>query len=114
MAGKYNFSMFNGETFDKPLTWSQNSTPVSQGGPPVDLSGYTATMSIGDVTDFITTTSSANGVITLGGAAGTIRLFIPASVVAQFINTAPFYRLFMIPPNNEPGCLLEGTYQVQP
>jgi hypothetical protein len=114
MAGEYSFSLFDGEDFDRVLTWSASAIPVSQGGTPVNLTGYTASLSVGTQAGFITTVSSANGLITLGGALGTVRIYIPASVSAAFVNTAPYYRLFVTVPSGDTSCLLAGTFQVIP
>lgn len=112
MAGTYNFTIFNGEDFDRTLTWSRSSTPVSQGGTPVDLTDYTASLTLGATEDFITTTTSANGLITLGGPAGTIRLYIPTAANTQFTGTVVTYRLFMINSAPEPRCLMAGNFKV--
>lgn len=114
MAGTYDFSMYMGEDFDKVLTWSQSNIPVSQGGTPVDLTDYDASMSIGTQVGFITDNASDNGLISLGGVDGTVRAYIPAGVAAQFVNSAPFFRLFVTAPSGETTCLLAGTFQVQP
>lgn len=114
MAGEYNFQMYNNEDFDRVLTWSQSSIPVSQGGRPVDLTDYTAFMSIGTTEQFITTTISDNGQITLGGDLGTIRMVIPAGIAGQFVNSAPLYRLFMVAESGESMCLMAGAFQVLP
>lgn len=114
MAGELNIQVYNNEDLDRVLTWSQSSIPVSQGGRPVDLTNYTAFMSIGTTKQFITTTTSDNGLITLGGVLGTIRLYIPAGIIAQFLDSAPLHRLFMVAASGEPRCLLAGTFQVLP
>jgi hypothetical protein len=114
MAGSYNFAIFSGEDFDRVLTWSASAVPVSQGGTPVDLTDYSASMSINGVIDFVTDDSSSNGQIQLGGADGTVRMYIPAAIAAQFINSAPLFRLFVTASSGETSCLLDGTFQVQP
>lgn len=114
MAGTYNFSIFAGEDFDRVLTWSASAIPVSQGGTPVDLTDYSASVSINGVLGFITDDTSANGQVQLGGVDGTVRMYIPAAIAAQFINSAPLFRLFVTSPSGETSCLLDGTFQVQP
>lgn len=115
MAGTFDFSIYNGEDFDKTMTWSTSSTPVSQGGIPVNLSSYLgAALTLGTVEDFITTTSGANGLITLGGSAGTVRVFIPAAIATQFTGTSITYRLFLTNSASETTCLLAGNFRVKP
>src|ERR1700722_3917144 len=110
MSGTYSFNMYNGEDFDRTLTWSTSIITVSLGDTPVNLTGYTASLTLGSVQNFITTTSSANGLTTLGGTAGTIRLFIPAFICAQFSGTSISYRLFTANSSPETSCLLAGSF----
>lgn len=114
MAGAFTFRVVIHEDFDRVLTWSTSSTPVSQGGTPVDLTGFTAFMSVGAAENFITTTSGPNGLITLGGTAGTLRLQIPAAVLSTFAVGGTDYRLFVTNAVPETACLLSGTIQVRP
>lgn len=113
MAGVFDFTIFKDEDFDRTLTWSQSSTPVSQGGTPVPLTGYTASLTLASTAGFITTTPGANGRIDLGGSAGTVRLYIPAAKSAQFAGTSVTYRLFMINTVAESSVLLAGNFKVQ-
>jgi hypothetical protein len=114
MAGTFDFTMFNGEDFDRTLTWSSSSTPVSKGGTPVDLTNYTSSLTLNETDNFITTTASSNGQISLGGDLGTVRLYIPALVAATFVNTSVTYRLFVTNSSNETSCVLAGNFRVKP
>lgn len=72
---KYTLSAWSGATFRKTITWLGN------GGVPVNLTGYTGTMTIAaspGATPFYTLSTTGPG-ITLGGSQGTIQLYIPAS-----------------------------------
>lgn len=70
-----------GATFNKRLTWKDSD------GVPIDLTGYDARMKIREFTDSPSTLVSltvANGRIFLGGALGTIDLFIRATTTELF------------------------------
>lgn len=76
--GSYDFTIYQGATFSRVLTWKDDSDNL------INLTGYTARMQIrqrvgGDV---LTTLTTENGGITLGGAAGTITLTISATNTA--------------------------------
>lgn len=79
-AGRYNFVADQGATFAKTVTWKDGE------GDPVNLTGFTARMHIREsyaASDTaVTPLTTENGGITLGGAAGTIALLIPASAMA--------------------------------
>lgn len=108
MAGSYTFYAIIGEDFDRTLTWL-----TKVGGSPINLTSYTASLSVGIEEDFITTTTSANGLITLGGSAGTIELYIPNPVLATLgVGQAP-YELFLTNSVPRTGCLLEGTINLR-
>lgn len=76
---QHNFTMNQGETFSKVITWKDSA------GTLIDLTGYTARMylrrRIGDPTPALMLTTE-NGRITLGGAAGTVTLTISADDTA--------------------------------
>lgn len=114
MAGTYNFDSYVGEDFDRILTWGPDSlNPPSAGGPVVDLTDYTASMTLGTTEDFIDTSDGDNGSITLGGIDGTIRLFISAENKEQFTDQTINYRLYMTATGSgQTMCLFEGTFRV--
>lgn len=67
--------------------------------PPVDLTGFTARMDIRaslEATTVIHTLTTENGGITLGDAAGTIDLLIPATTTAGFDFTHAVYDLELV------------------
>lgn len=114
MAGNYNFDSYVGEDFDRVLTWGSDSThPPSAGGPTVDLTDYTASLTLGTTENYITSDDGDNGSITLGGPEGTIRLFISAEVKEQFLDQVVNYRLYMtFTSSGQTMCLFEGTFRV--
>lgn len=61
----------------------------------------------------LTTSSSANGVITLGGTAGTVTLVITAAVTAALTWTTARYELSLIDPAAEVQPLLWGGLTVK-
>jgi len=75
----YNFSINQGETFAKQITWRDSA------GDLINLTGYTAQMHLKraakDLNSLFELTN-ANSRITLGGAAGTIALSISAADTA--------------------------------
>lgn len=113
MAGTFNFVVENGEDFDRVLTWGTDpNNPPSKGGPKVNLTNFTAALSVNGMTNFITTSPGANGQITLGGVDGTIRIYIPASVWNQFADTIVSFKLFVTAQNGSPSCPLKGNFTV--
>lgn len=79
-AGTYDISVEQNATFSLTITWKNSA------GSPIDLTGYTAKAVIqSQAGATLATLSSAGGVdgtITLGGAAGTIVLTLPAAFTA--------------------------------
>lgn len=79
-AGTLNMTAEQGATFNVVLTWKDSNDN------PIDLTGYTARMQIRDSYLSSSTTlfdmTTANGKITLGGAAGTIALLLTAAETA--------------------------------
>jgi hypothetical protein len=76
LAATYGITADAGATFQRQIVWKDANSEA------VDLSGYTAEMVIRDRTTSATvilTLSTANGRITLGGAAGTIDLLVSAA-----------------------------------
>lgn len=81
-AAAQDFIIKQGDTWSRPLTWkSPDSGGVYH---PVDLTGYSARMQIrlSTAAPVIKELSTANGGITLGGAAGTLDLLLTATETA--------------------------------
>lgn len=93
-AAQYDFDLEQGATFDYTLTW------VDQQNTPVNLTGYTARMQFrpgtpDNPTVALELTSPVSGGvgITLGGAAGTIRLQATAALTAALTAVPHSYDL---------------------
>ena len=82
-AGTVNITIEQGATFQYVLTWKEydSTNPPTYEGDPIDLSGYTARAQIRKrlkSEEVMIELTTENGRITLGGALGTISLFIDA------------------------------------
>ena len=74
-AGKYDFTLEQGATFNKQLVWKENGTPL-------DLSGYTARMQVKKTpksTTNILDLTTSNGGIVIDGANGKVTLIVSAT-----------------------------------
>lgn len=95
-ASKLKLEIEQGATFRRRVTWKTGAAQT-----PVDLTGWTAKMQvrakIGAPTVLVEL-STENDMIALGGAAGTIDLYIPASTTETFEWTAGTYDLEMMAP----------------
>jgi len=81
-AGRYDFEVEQGGTFNPTLTWKDST------GALVNLTGATARMQVRDNHGAATTVlelTTENGRITLGGAAGTIALLVSAADMAAIV-----------------------------
>lgn len=97
--------------FSKTLKWESTS------GVPRDLTGYSALMQVREVPGsrvMLTLSSEAgqDGLITLGGALGTVTLSLPDTVVYDFKKGQ--YDLLLIPPEGSARRLVEGEVVVKP
>lgn len=105
MAGEYDFTINQGETFARTLTWTIS-------GVPVDLTNYSAKMQLrilkSSVDPLITLSSPSSG-ITLGGASGTIVLGITAGSTTNLDFNCAFYDLEMTNGGGDVKRLLQGT-----
>ena len=71
--GIYNITCSQGATFSRVLTWADSAKK------PYNITGYTARMHVRssvDATSTLTTLTTENGRIALGGTAGTVTLTI--------------------------------------
>jgi hypothetical protein len=108
-GGVYWFRIVKGEDFNRTVTYYPNSTPDSLGSP-ANLTGYSADFYIDlDNSPLIHVSSPSN--ITLGGSAGTVHIFIPASVFAGVQDfSEAIYRLMLTSPSGGISCLLTGQF----
>lgn len=73
---------------------------LKSNGVPVDLTGYSAVMTVLDNTGAVVhTASSDNGQITINGVAGSVHRKIPANLTLTIPKTAVSYDLALTPPS---------------
>lgn len=112
LKNRYDLLIDQGATLSVVATWKDSS------GNAINLTGYTARMSVRAT--FSSSTSvldlnTSNSGITLGGAAGTITITASATTTAAL--TAPFsgvYDLELVSGGGVVTRLLEGTATVSP
>jgi len=111
-AAKLKLAIEQGATFRKTLTWKAGMPAVA-----VDLTGCTARMHIraevASATPLVTLTTENAG-ITLGSAAGTIVLLIPAIATSAFTWESGVYDLEVALTNGDVRRLLYGAVSVSP
>lgn len=110
-AGYHHFIIEQGATFRKVLTLKDSS------GSLINLTGYpSAEMDLrknqDDGTE-VTTLTTANGRIALGGSAGTITLEISNTDTAALIVGDGVYDLELVDSSNKVLRIMEGTYSIR-
>ncbi|XXQ53890.1 hypothetical protein ACA040_002572 [Xenophilus aerolatus] len=111
-AFKLKLSIDQGATFTRQVTW-KTGKPAT----PVDLTGCIARMQIREAIEspeVLVSLTTANGGITLGGAAGTVALRIEAAATAEFQWTAGVFDLEIEFADGTVRRLLAGTVTVSP
>lgn len=113
-ASKLKLEILQGATYRKRLTWKAGTPAVA-----VDLTGYTARMQVrGEIEDvtFLIELTTENNRITLGGAAGTIDLYISAADTEALTWETGVYDLELIAPglNGDVIRLVSGAVSVSP
>src|SRR2546421_629075 len=110
--GAYNLTATRGDDLRRTLTWKAGSPPA-----PVDLTGCTAKLQardvLGNLKVDISTTANANGSITLGGAAGTIAVYISHAATALAADDY-LYDLQITLANGDVRTLVNGTVTILP
>ena len=102
-----------GVTFVQNMTWKIDSNAVN-------LSGYTARMNVrtsrsGRVpANILVLAITSDDAITLGGAAGTIRIDLSATQTSNIAAGTYAYDLELESPGEEVTRLLSGTFTVSP
>lgn len=122
-AAAYNFTIEQGSTFDVTLTLHQADLASAV----VNLTGYSARMQIrktigtGGAPELELLSSTAGAVpgtvakIVLGGAAGTIRIFIPDTITAAFTAwTSAVYDLELVRSDGTVARLIQGSVSLSP
>ena len=109
--GRYNFTIYQGATFNPTLTWQDGA------GNNVNLTGYTGALMARDKVEseapFITLTTE-NGGITLGGAAGTVALYMSAAATAALDREQGFYDLKLTSGAGVVTRLVGGAIAIEP
>ena len=112
---KLKFTIYQGATFRKRLTWTNKAT-----GTPLDLTGCKARMQVRaevESTEVLLELTTENGGITLGGAAGTIDLYVGATATAAINWEGGVFDLEIIHPGALPDDvtrIVQGTVSVSP
>lgn len=109
---KLKFTIYQGATFRKRLTWKAGTPAV-----PVDLTGCTARMQVRSEVESETpllSLTTENDRITLGGAAGTIDLYVSDEDTADITWADGVYDLEIEHPSGEVTRLAEGSVSVSP
>jgi hypothetical protein len=105
MTGIYNFTIKQGATFERVITWKDANDDV------IDLTGYEARMmvreNITSAAPFVSLDDTDG--ITLGGVAGTISILLTATQTAAIAQTSGVYDLELESPAGKVTRLLEGT-----
>lgn len=119
-SGRYDIELDQGSTFRRTIVWKDSS------GALVNLTGYSARMQVRPSMSSSTVTASltnSNGGITLGGAAGTIALYLSAASTAAISTASPsqfadafvgVYDLELVAVNGDVTRLLHGDFIVNP
>lgn len=105
--GTYNIICWQGATFDRTFTITQNGTALN-------LSGYTSAMQVreaADATATLLSLTSGSG-ITLGGTAGTIAVLITATQSSAIPAGSYAYDLEITSNGGEVTRLLQGGFTV--
>jgi hypothetical protein len=108
-AGTYNIAIEQGATYDQTFTWTVNAAPVN-------LTGYAARMQFRQsaANPTVNFDIATGGSITLGGAAGTIRIQITASNTSALAAGNYVYDLELQSGTGVVTRLLQGTVTVSP
>lgn len=110
-AGTWNTTIEQGATWERVLTWRDAADA------PVDLTDYTARMTLRKAngkTETLTMVSGSGGKITLGGSSGTITLTLSATDTAALPAVPHVYDLEMVDGDDTVTRLVEGTITIKP
>lgn len=114
-AAKLKLTIDQGATYRKTWTWKAGDPLL-----PVNLTGAVARMHIRaevDSPDILIELTSTNGGLTLGGVAGTIVVYIPASVTSALTWSGAVYDVeveFPATPEPDVRRILQGQVVVTP
>ena len=108
---KLKFTIYQGATFRKHLTWK------APDGTPIDLSGCTARMQVrAEVVSrtVLLSLTTENGGLTLGGATGTVELYVSDEDTGAITWDAGVWDLEIVHPSGEVTRLAQGSIAVSP
>lgn len=112
-AATYNFTIEQGTTFQKKLTWADDPTYPTAGSP-IDITGYSARMHLREEVESpdppILELTDVNGRIVIGGANGEIDLLIDDADTAALIIEAGVYDLEVESPAGVVTRLMQGRW----
>lgn len=114
-AFKVNFQILQGSTFNELVTYQTGATAAA--AVPVNLTGCTARMQARptvESTTVLLSLNTENGGITLGGAAGTIRLQLSATATALITWKQAVYDLELVFADGTVQRKLAGSISVSP
>jgi hypothetical protein len=114
-ALKLKLAIDQGATFRKVLTWEIATPPAAP--VLVDLTGYTARMQARtdvDTPAFLFELTTENGGITLGGALGTIALYLSDTATSALSFDAGVFDLELKAPGGDVTRFLAGTVTLSP
>jgi hypothetical protein len=109
MAAKYDIICDQGATFNRELTWLDDTAN------PVNLGGYTARMQVRETVDASTallSLTTENSRIVLGGTAGTITLTVSATDTAAVPAGEYVYDLEIVSGLGTVTRLIQGCFTV--
>lgn len=101
----YRITLMQGDTYKRTLTWVVNKVPVN-------LGGYSARLQIRESADDPSVALDASEYLTLGGAAGTIEIEIPAAETADLEAGRYVYDLEVESAGGEVTTLIAGSLTV--
>ena len=110
IAGTYNITCDQGATFSRTITWTDSARN------PYNLTGYTARMHVRETANAastITTLTTSNSRIALGGAAGTVTLTIAATDTANLTAGLYVYDLELVSGAGVVSRIIEGNFKVK-
>ena len=104
--GNYAIKFVAGNRYRRTLAFQQGAAAT-----PLDLTGVTASLQVRGAGALLLAATSANGMVTLGGAAGTAAIDLPATATALPPGLYA-YDLLLTFPGNDPETYLGGMCQV--
>ncbi len=110
IAGTYNITCDQGATFSRTITWTDSARN------PYNITGYTARMHVretANASSTITTLTTENSRITLGGTAGTVTLTISAADTANITAGLYVYDLELVSGAGVVSRIIEGNFKVK-